>query len=68
MLVASARRVRHSDGHPAVDGAACVAPANIKYIVQAVNGVGLVSLDDNLGAYYSASEVRHRRAAATTLA
>ena len=29
-------------------------PANLKYIVQAVNGVGLVSLDDNLGAYYSA--------------
>jgi choice-of-anchor C domain-containing protein len=26
---------------------------NLKYIVQAVNGVGLVSADDNLGAYFS---------------
>ncbi|HTP45431.1 MAG TPA: choice-of-anchor Q domain-containing protein [Casimicrobiaceae bacterium] len=29
-----------------------VAPANLKYIVQAVSGVGLVALDDNRGAYY----------------
>jgi hypothetical protein len=28
-------------------------PANMKYLVQAVNGVGLVALDDNLGAYYA---------------
>jgi choice-of-anchor C domain-containing protein len=28
-------------------------PAGSKYVVQAVNGVGLVSLDDNLGAYYT---------------
>ena len=28
------------------------APANLKYIVQAVNGIGLVALDDNRGAYY----------------
>ena len=34
-------------------GSSPSAPANLKYIVQAVNGVGLVSLDDNLGAYYS---------------
>jgi len=28
------------------------APQNVRFIVQAVNGVGLVSLDTNLGAYY----------------
>jgi YVTN family beta-propeller protein len=28
-------------------------PTNLKFMVQAVNGVGLVSLDDNRGAYYS---------------
>ena len=28
-------------------------PADTKYIVQAVSGTGLVSLDDNLGRYYS---------------
>ena len=27
-------------------------PPNLKYIVQAVNGVGLVAADDNRGAYY----------------
>jgi hypothetical protein len=27
--------------------------SGLKYVVQAVNGIGLVSLDDNLGAYYS---------------
>jgi hypothetical protein len=28
-------------------------PANLQYMVQALNGVGLVSLDDNRGAYYA---------------
>jgi hypothetical protein len=28
------------------------APTNLKYLIQAVNGVGLVALDDNRGAYY----------------
>ena len=28
------------------------APAGLKYIVQAVSGIGLVALDDNRGAYY----------------
>ncbi len=36
------------------DGSIPVAnPANIRFIVQAVNGVGLVGLDTNLGAYYT---------------
>ena len=44
------------------------APANLKYVVQAVNGVGLVSLDDNRGAFRIASrcrrdDARARRAA-----
>jgi len=43
-------------------------PANLKYIVQAVNGVGLVSLDDNLGAYYAYAASPPPPAAATTLA
>jgi len=43
-------------------------PVSGKYIVQAVNGVGLVSLDDNLGAYYSFAAVAPPAAAATTLA
>ncbi len=33
------------------------APANPKYFVQAVNGVGLVSRNDNLGAYFGISSV-----------
>ncbi|OGO45246.1 MAG: hypothetical protein A2W37_13100 [Chloroflexi bacterium RBG_16_63_12] len=33
----------------ALDG---TAPGDVRYIVQAVNGVGLVSLNTNLGAYY----------------
>src|SRR5262249_37726233 len=28
------------------------APVNLKYVVQAVSGIGLVALDDNRGAYY----------------
>ncbi len=28
-------------------------PANLKYVVQAANGYGLVTFDDNFGAYYS---------------
>ena len=31
------------------------APANLKFVVQAVNGFGLVSFDDNRGAYYGAA-------------
>ena len=34
-------------------GALAGSPANLKYVVQAVNGYGLVTLDDNYGAYYS---------------
>jgi hypothetical protein len=30
-------------------------PPNLKFVVQAVNGFGLVSFDDNRGAYYSAA-------------
>ncbi|MDX6465491.1 MAG: hypothetical protein QOI27_531 [Gaiellaceae bacterium] len=30
-----------------------VSPTALRYVVQAVNGVGLVTLDDNLGAYYT---------------
>ena len=33
-------------------GQLTVAPANLRYVVQAVSGVGLVALDDNRGAYY----------------
>jgi hypothetical protein len=29
-----------------------VAPSSLRYVMQAVNGVGLVTLDDNVGAYY----------------
>ena len=43
-------------------------PVSGKYIVQAVNGVGLVSLDDNLGAYYSFAATPPTAAAATALA
>ena len=41
------------------------APSNLRYIVQAVSGIGLVALDDNLGAYYGVGAVTP---AATTLA
>jgi len=34
-------------------GVTATLPADTRYIVQAANGVGLVSLDDNLGRYYS---------------
>jgi hypothetical protein len=43
-------------------------PVSGKYIVQAVSGVGLVSLDDNLGAYYSFSTVASSPPAPTALA
>jgi uncharacterized delta-60 repeat protein len=33
-------------------GRLAVAPTNLKYLVQAVNGVGLVTLDDNLGSFH----------------
>jgi choice-of-anchor C domain-containing protein len=46
--------------------AAASLPADTKYIVQAVNGVGLVSLDDNLGRYYSTGTAAGP--AATTIA
>ena len=41
------------------------APSNLKYVVQAVSGIGLVALDDNLGAYYGVGAVTP---VATTLA
>ena len=41
------------------------APTNLKHFVQAVNGVGLVAVDDNLGAYYG---VASATPVATTLA
>ena len=31
--------------------------ASMRFLVQAVNGVGLVSLDDNQGSYYQADEI-----------
>ncbi len=31
------------------------APANIQFVVQAANGIGLVSFDDNLGSYFTAT-------------
>ncbi len=31
------------------------APANLQYVVQAANGLGLVAFDDNRGAYYKAT-------------
>ncbi|MEO8070409.1 MAG: hypothetical protein ABI652_03335, partial [Acidobacteriota bacterium] len=34
-------------------GTAVNVPASIQYVVQAASGIGLVSLDDNRGAYYS---------------
>src|SRR5206468_1197078 len=45
-------------------GRLAVAPADLKYVVQAVNGVGLVTVDDNRGAYYG---VVSAPPAATTL-
>ena len=42
------------------------AAKNIRYIVQAVNGVGLVSMDTNLGSYYTPGE-RAGQTTATTL-
>ncbi|HEX7273417.1 MAG TPA: choice-of-anchor Q domain-containing protein [Casimicrobiaceae bacterium] len=33
-------------------GQLAVAPTNLRYVVQAVSGVGLVALDDNRGGYY----------------
>ena len=34
-----------------------VAPGQVEFIVQAVNGVGLVSLDDNQGSYYRPGQI-----------
>ena len=47
--------------------ALAAAGANLRYVVQAVNGVGLVSLDDNLGAYYGVSGGASAVAAPTAL-
>jgi hypothetical protein len=35
------------------DGSNVTAPSDVRYIVQAVNGVGLVAMATNLGAYYA---------------
>ena len=43
------------------------AAANLRFMIQAVNGVGLVSLDDNLGAYYAAAGPSTMPPTATTL-
>ena len=43
------------------------APANLKYVVQAANGAGLVAFDDNRGSYYTASTGATAAPAATTL-
>ncbi len=40
-------------------------PANLKYLAQAVNGVGLVSLDDNRGAYYGVDALAPAATAST---
>ncbi len=42
--------------------ATAMLPADTKYIVQAASATGLVSLDDNLGRYYSYSAVGAARA------
>ena len=42
------------------------APANIRYFVQAVNGVGLVAIDDNRGWYYAFGAATPAIPAATT--
>ena len=34
-----------------------VTPGQVEFLVQAVNGVGLVSLDDNQGAYYRPGQI-----------
>ena len=34
-----------------------VTPGQVEFVVQAVNGVGLVSLDDNQGAYYRPGQI-----------
>ena len=34
-----------------------VSPGQIRFVVQAVNGVGLVTLDDNHGAYYTPGQI-----------
>jgi Tol biopolymer transport system component len=34
-----------------------VSPGQVQFMVQAVNGVGLVSLDDNLGGYYRPGQI-----------
>ena len=43
------------------------APANLKYVVQAASGAGLVAFDDNRGSYYAASTGATTAPAATTL-
>ncbi|MFL5925991.1 MAG: PxKF domain-containing protein [Gaiellaceae bacterium] len=42
-------------------------PDALRFVVQAVNGVGLVTLDDNLGSYYRVGTVATAAPAATTL-
>jgi hypothetical protein len=42
-------------------------PANLRFMVQAANGLGLVSLDDNLGAYYQVAGATSGALAPTTL-
>jgi hypothetical protein len=44
-----------------------VPPAGLRFVVQAVNGLGLVTLDDNLGAYYQVAGAAAPPAAKTTL-
>ena len=41
--------------------------ADLRFIIQAVNGVGLVTLDDNLGAYYAVRVTSATAPVATTL-
>jgi hypothetical protein len=43
-------------------------PANLRFVVQAVNGVGLVTLDDNLGAYHRVANATTSAPVATSLA
>jgi hypothetical protein len=42
-------------------------PANLRFIVQAANGVGLVSLDDNFGAYFGVTNAQAATPAGTSL-
>jgi hypothetical protein len=44
------------------------APASVQYVVQAANGTGLVSFDDNRGQYYLGSTTPAPAAAGTTMA